>query len=97
MYHCFLAIAVKSGYESKNQECTFTLMYTLIDDGKLDIEKETIDMVALLHEENVDESVIETREHYQYGTELSMKGELYNETFEFAKIFLGKVKRVIEE
>src|SRR3989344_9497102 len=29
MYHCLLAIAAKFGYESRNQECTFALIYYL--------------------------------------------------------------------
>ncbi|MBI2045535.1 hypothetical protein HYT23_05755, partial [Candidatus Pacearchaeota archaeon] len=32
MYHCLLAIAVKFGYESGNQECTFALIHNLIED-----------------------------------------------------------------
>ena len=32
MYHCLLAISVKNGYESRNQECTFALMNKLIED-----------------------------------------------------------------
>lgn len=38
MYHCLLAIAVKFGYESRNQECTFALIYSLIEDKKIDFE-----------------------------------------------------------
>src|SRR3989338_4014102 len=30
MYHCLLAIALKFGYESRNQECTFALMHNLV-------------------------------------------------------------------
>jgi hypothetical protein len=37
------------------------------------------------------------KEKYQYGTDLSMKEELYNETLEIAKIILGKVKEILEE
>src|SRR3989338_11642832 len=35
MYHCLLAIAAKFGYESRNQECTFTLINSLIENKKI--------------------------------------------------------------
>ena len=35
MYHCLLAIAAKFGYESGNQECTFALISSLIEDKKI--------------------------------------------------------------
>ena len=38
MYHCLLAIAAKFGYESGNQECTFALIESLIEDRKIKFE-----------------------------------------------------------
>jgi uncharacterized protein (UPF0332 family) len=32
IYHCFLAICVKFGYESRNQECTIALVQKLKDE-----------------------------------------------------------------
>ena len=43
MYHCLLAISVKHGYESRNQECTFALMNSLIEDKKIDFSKDFIE------------------------------------------------------
>src|SRR3989344_3319647 len=34
IYQCFLAIGAKFGYESGNQECTFALINSLIEDNK---------------------------------------------------------------
>ena len=48
MYQCLLAIAVKFGYESGNQECTFALMYSLIEDKKIDFDKMLLDKMVLL-------------------------------------------------
>src|SRR3989344_3585671 len=45
MYHCLLAIAVKFGYESRNQECTFALINSLIEDRKIEFEKEILDKI----------------------------------------------------
>src|SRR3990167_8583795 len=35
IYHCFLAIAIKFGYESRNQICTIALMELLKEEGKI--------------------------------------------------------------
>ena len=92
MYHSMLAILVKFGFESRNQECTFALIYSLIEDNKIDLKKEDVDRIALMS----DESVIGLREKYQYGVELSMNEEIYNDNFEFSKKILGKVKELVE-
>ena len=45
IYHCFLAIASKFGYESKNQTCTVALIEWLKEDGKVNINSRFIDML----------------------------------------------------
>ncbi|MBI2112535.1 hypothetical protein HYT52_03305 [Candidatus Woesearchaeota archaeon] len=40
IYHCFLAILAKFGYETRNQECTFALIVSLIEDKKITIDLE---------------------------------------------------------
>lgn len=97
IYHSLLAILAKFGYESRNQECTFAVIYSLIEDNKINIKKSTIDKVNLLNNKKDKETVVEIREQYQYGTELSMKEELYKGTFELAKKILGKAKEIIEQ
>jgi len=95
IYHSLLAILSKFGYESGNQECTFALIYSLIEDGKIDLEKGIIDEISSL--ELGEEGIVSLRERYQYGVELSMKMEIFNENFEIAKKLLGKVKEIIEK
>ena len=92
MYHSMLAILAKFGYESRNQECTFALIYSFIEDGKIDLSAADVDRIASLG----GDSVIEQRERYQYGVELSMKKEIYSESLEMAKKILGKAKEVVE-
>ena len=46
MYHSLLAILAKFGYESCNQECTFALIYSLIEDGKINMEREIVDKIS---------------------------------------------------
>src|SRR3989344_4392474 len=51
MYHCLLAIAVKFGYESRNQECTFALIQNLIEDKAINFDKELLAMIAKIDTE----------------------------------------------
>jgi len=94
IYHSLLAILSKFGYESGNQECTFALIYVLIQDKKIDLEKEIIDKISSLDLGNG--SIIDLREKYQYGVELSMKEEIFNENLEIAKKLLGRIKEIVE-
>mgnify|MGYP001574373686 FL=1 len=98
MYQSFLAIAIKSGYESGNQECTFALMHYLIEEKKIDIDKELIDKVATLDVQKEEEksTSVEIREKYQYGTGLSIEENLYQELLLIAKKVLSKAKTIVE-
>ena len=42
IYHCFLAILSKYGYESRNQSCTVTALLNLIEQKKLNLSKELV-------------------------------------------------------
>lgn len=97
MYHCLLAIAVKFGYESRNQECTFALINSLIEDNKIDFEKEILDKIASLDVKTDEKTSVEVRERYQYGTSLSINDNLYKELFELAQEVISKTKEIIEE
>lgn len=74
IYHCFLAIAVKFGYESVNQTCTIALMRYLKETGKIQLDDRYID---LLEEEDdlKEQSIIDLREDYSYGVQISVKDE----------------------
>lgn len=95
MYHSLLAILAKFGYESRNQECTFALIYNLIEENKIELDKKIIDKISSINKE--EESAIEVRERYQYGVDLSMREDIFTENLELAKKVLGKVKKIIEE
>ena len=74
LYHCFLAIAVKHGYESKNQTCTIALIETLQEQGKISINPDIINFMKYNEEENNPRnSIIELREDYTYGVDLEVK------------------------
>ena len=98
MYHCLLAIAEKFGYESRNQDCTFQLIRSLIEDGRIRFEEKLLNKIASLEVKKVDEKTsTEIREQYQYGTELSMKDNTYKELLQLAKEVIIKTKEISNE
>lgn len=98
IYHCLLAIAAKFGYESRNQECTFALINTLIDDKKINFDKTLLDKISPLDEEEIKEqTTLKLREQYQYGTALILEENIYDEQLELAKKIILKTKEIIEE
>ncbi|HIH39859.1 TPA: hypothetical protein HA219_04025, partial [Candidatus Woesearchaeota archaeon] len=98
MYHCLLAIAAKFGYESRNQECTFALLYSLIEDKEIQFERALLDKIASLDTDKTTEKTsAEIRELCQYGTSLSLKDDLYKELFMLSQEVLAKTKTIIEQ
>ena len=98
MYHCLLAIITKFGYESGNQECTFVLINSLIEDKKISFDKKIIDKIATLKvKEHSEKTTVDIREEYQYGTKLSIEDNLYEELFSLAKDIISKTKVIVEE
>jgi uncharacterized protein (UPF0332 family) len=97
MYHCFLAIIEKFGYESRNQECTVALVRYLKEQGKIDIDDKFIKSIESINEKERQESnVIEKRENYTYGTTISYnnKEEIKN-AIELCKSCLDKTKEIL--
>lgn len=86
IYHCFLAIGLKFGYESGNQECTFVLMRSLVEDKKIGLQKELLERVATLNpnKDKVKNTSVKIREQLQYGTALSLDEDIYKELFSLA-------------
>ena len=74
IYHCFLAILAKYGYESRNQSCTITVLLTLINEKKLEFDKDLITQFDTLDvEKNITNPTIrESRELSTYGVETSI-------------------------
>lgn len=97
VYHCFLAILFKYGYESRNQECTLAVIETFIEQGVINIELKYVHMLNLTKAKEIDHSLIKIREEFQYGS-----GTLYQKTEEFdyfvknCKEIIDLTKRIIE-
>lgn len=66
IYHCFLSILAKFGYESRNQECTLAVIQYLKEQGEIDIDDKFIEYLKNQKEKH-ENSIIELREDYQYG------------------------------
>jgi len=99
IYHCFLAIITKFGFESRNQECTFALVYHLIETDKIKLDKKLVEQVQAFDTEEKHESssIIEVRESEQYGVKLSLEDEIFARILTTARIILDRTKEIIEE
>lgn len=99
MYHSLLAILAKFGYESGNQECTFALIFNLVEDESIVFDTALLENIAKIDpKKQVErETITEIREQYQYGTKLSMEDKTYEELLDATKRILGESKRIVEE
>jgi len=78
IYHCFLAILSKYGYESKNQSCTITVLLNLIEQKKLNLDKELVLQFDTLEVEKdmTSPTIRMEREISAYGVETSIDLQL---------------------
>ena len=96
MYHCFLAIAAKFGYESSNQTCSIALIESLKEEGKIDIDMRFIDIFKYKEsEEEKKDSLIEMREDYTYSTKLSFNAAKLNALIEMCRELIEMTKEII--
>ncbi len=97
MYHCFLAIAAKFGYESGNQTCTISLMRYLNETNKIKLDEKYIQLLEYEEIGNIqDGSVIDLREDYTYGVQITVKDEAkLNELKKICKDLIDITKQII--
>lgn len=95
IYHCFLAIAARFGYESGNQTCTISLIRYLREENKIKLDEKFIDLLE--YEEDIAEkSVIDMREDYTYGVKISVKDEVkLNEVKKMCQDLVDVTKQII--
>ncbi|KHO54433.1 MAG: hypothetical protein QT09_C0004G0087 [archaeon GW2011_AR18] len=99
IYHCFLGILAKYGYESRNQECTFAVIENLIGNNEININIEDFKKVISLDVSKNQEknTAINLRENSQYSTKTSLKDTEYKKLLNLAKKILDDTKIIIEE
>lgn len=73
IYHCFLAILRKFGYESRNQECTIAVIEMLKEQGKIAIDDKFINTLKVTQAKEDEHNIIKIREDFQYGTDIEFK------------------------
>jgi len=97
IYHCFLAIATRFGYESSNQTCTIALMRFLKENSEIHLDERFIELLEYEEMENAGEgSVIALREDYTYGVQISVKDEVrINELKKTCKELIDVAKEII--
>ena len=97
IYHNFLAIAAKFGYESSNQTCTIALMRYLKEIGKIALDEKFIEALEYEDmEEAKQNSVIELREDYTYGVQITVKDETkINQLKQICKELIDITKEII--
>ena len=98
IYHCFLAIIAKYGYESRNQECTIALIEYLKEQKTINISTELINtLITTDVEETQQRTMISMRENFQYGTETSVKEKQLEELKKLSRQAIEETKNIIYE
>ena len=99
IYHCFLALLAKNGYESRNQACTITALLTLINEGKLNLDKDLVVQFDTLDVEKdiTNPTVRESRELSTYGVETSIDLQQLKKIKELALKMQKETIRILGE
>jgi uncharacterized protein (UPF0332 family) len=96
IYHCFLAIITKFGYESRNQDCTIALIGYLKEQDKIKLDQDIIDELILSeHEDHHQRNTIELRENFQYGTQTTMDDKRLKELKNLSRKAIDQTKKII--
>ena len=97
MYHCFLAIAAKFGYESGNQTCTIALIEHLIEEKKINLDSKFVDIMKYKDEQTNQQypSIIDMREDYTYSAKVSVEKEKIEELITLCQELLEKTKEIV--
>jgi uncharacterized protein (UPF0332 family) len=100
LYHCLLALLIKFGYQSRNQNCTFAFVEDLINKRKISLELEELKEIFdkditenLAHSEKI----LDIRENMQYSSKTSMEEEEFNTLKQRTKVLLDKLRMEIEK
>src|SRR3989344_5452200 len=97
IYHCFLAVLTRFGYESRNQECTIAAIEMLKENKEIDIDDRLMDSLKINKAEEMHESsIIRIRENFQYGVELEFKEkEEFDNLVNLCKEAINKTREIV--
>ena len=94
-YHACLAVLAYFGYESRNQECTFTAIEHLITDGKISLLLEDINRIRRAGSETEAQDIKGLREEFQYDLQTEAEKELASRALEDMSTFVLRVKGIL--
>lgn len=98
IYHCFLALLAKHGFESRNQECTISAIEHLIEQNKIKLDKKFIEALKQYDETKYAETtVIELREELQYGVSLESETIQLEKTKQLCKEAINVIRDLLAE
>ena len=99
VYHCFLAIVRKFGYESRNQECTIAFIEMLKEREEIDLDSKFVSMLKIVNiEETGESSLIQLRENFQYSVEMEFKEkEEFNRLNSLCREMINAAKEIIHD
>lgn len=99
IYHCFLAILAKYGYSSKNQLCTITCILSLINENKLNLDKDLVLQFDTLdgEKELTSNTIRQKREVSTYGVETSINLDELKKLKELIVKIQRETIKIIEE
>ena len=96
LYHCFLAILRKFGYQSRNQECTIAAVEMLKGQGEISIDSRFIAALRVSQAKEDEGNMIQIRESFQYGTDIEFqKKEQIEELTLLCKEAIEAASRII--
>ena len=96
MYHCFLAIVSKFGYESRNQTCTIALIDWLVDEEKINIDKKFVELFKSEDDSEESGTAINIREEYTYSMNIKVQEEKkIDELIIKSKELIDKTKDIV--
>ncbi|MFH1182409.1 MAG: HEPN domain-containing protein [Candidatus Woesearchaeota archaeon] len=93
-YHCCLAVLAKFGYESRNQECTLSLVESLVEDGKLgrDFQK----YIDAITPDLGEDKIISMREKYQYTPAIEIDEQKVEELLGICQDMIKDTKGILQ-
>ena len=97
MYPCLLAVLAKSGYESRNQECTFAVVEQLIINKKIEFDINLLKKLASFDDGLEEENILKLREDFQYGTDIVPEDSKMSELREDNKKFIESAKAILQD
>ena len=100
LYHCLLALLIKFGYQSRNQNCTFAFVEDLINRKKIPLNLEELKEIFdrdITEDLSHSEKILDIRETMQYSFKTSLNDKEFNKLLERTKLLFDKLRSEIEK